>query len=166
MMYHPLWLWAWRQQTSLLIWQSGPWWCTTIPSLVTMASAVKKILSWWTCTEILCLSCHNLDLDHNSAIQSLHKLIQHLMMCHQTKVSCKNIGSSEDILESHVLIIWSFAVTLTLTSAHQFFGKTIWIIMTYHHTKFGNERFRNSKDTIRTNIHWHFEILLWPWSWT
>ena len=47
------------------------------------------------------------DLDHNRAIQSFHKAIHFMMMCHQIKFSCKRISSSEDILllESHTLII-------------------------------------------------------------
>ena len=86
-------------------------------------------------------------------------------MCHQTKFSCKMISSS-DIFKSHVLMILSLAVTLTLETANQPFRKTTWLIMMHHHTKFGSKRFRDSEDTIWTDIHWHFEILLCSWPWT
>ena len=65
--------------------------------------------------QLFTLFC-DLGLDHNSAIQSLHMAIQRMIMCHLTKFSCKGISSSEDILESHILIIRSLTVTLTLKS--------------------------------------------------
>ena len=40
--------WTWRQQTNLLARHSGPWWCITIPSLVTEGSADEEISSRWT----------------------------------------------------------------------------------------------------------------------
>ena len=76
-------------------------------------------------------------------------------MCHQTRFSCKRISSSEDILESHNLNIWSFTVTLTLKKANQSLWKTIWLRMMHHHTKFGSRRFSHSENIIWTNIHWH-----------
>ena len=133
-----LWPWTWRQQTNLLAWHSGPWWCITIPNLVTKGSAVKEVSSRSTSTRILNLSC-DLGL-HNKAIQSFYKTIQLLMMWYQTKISCKRISSSEDRLESNTLIIWSFTVTLTLKETNQSFWKTIWLIMMHHHTKFGSTR--------------------------
>ena len=66
-----------------------------------------------------------------------------MMMCHQTKFSCKRIRSSEDILESCILIMWD---------NKPIFRKTIWLIMMHHHTKFGSERFSDSEDIIWTNI--------------
>ena len=100
-LYEPsLWPWTLSQQTNLLAWHSGPWWCITIPNLVTKDSAVEEISSRWTFTGILNLSC-DLDLDQNKAIQSFHKTIQLMMMGHQTKFSCKRISSSKHILESH-----------------------------------------------------------------
>ena len=35
------------------------------------------------------------DPDHDRAIQSFHKTMQHLVVCHQTKSSCKRINSSD-----------------------------------------------------------------------
>ena len=157
--------WTWRQQTNFLAWHFGPWCCITIPSLVADNSAAEEILSRWTFTGILNLFC-DLDHDHNRAIQSFHKTIQLMKMCHQLKFSGKRISSSEDILESQILIIWSFTVTLTLKTANKSFWKTIWLITMHHQTKFGSKRFSNSKEITCTNIHWHFEILLWPWPWT
>ena len=54
--------------------------------------------------EILNVSC-DFDLDHNRAIQSFNKTIQLIVMCYQTKFSCKRISSSEDISGTHILII-------------------------------------------------------------
>ena len=100
-----------------------------------------------------------------SAIQSVHKTIQLMMMCHQTRFSCKRISSSVDKLESRILIIQSFTVTVILKTADQSFWETIWLILTYNHTKFGYKKFSDSEDIIWKNIHWHFEILLWPLPW-
>ena len=60
-------------------------------------------------------------------------------MFNQTKFGCKMISSSENILKSHILIKLSLTVTLTLKTANQSFRKTIWLIMTYHHTKLGSK---------------------------
>ena len=43
---------------------------------------------------------------------------------------------------------------------------TLWLMMLHHHIKFGNKTFWGSEDIIQTNIHWHFELSLWPWTWT
>ena len=83
------------------------------------------------------------------------------MMRHQTKFSCKRISSSENILENHILIIWSFTVTLTTEIANQSFWKTIWLILMHHNNKFGSKRFNDSEDIVWANIHWHFKILQW-----
>ena len=48
--------WICRQQTNLLAWHSGPWWCTTVPNLVIEGSAVEEISSRWTLTGILTLT--------------------------------------------------------------------------------------------------------------
>ena len=89
-----------------------------------------------------------------------------MMMCHETKFSCKRISSSDDILKRHFLILVSITVALTLKTANQSFWKTIWLIMMHHHIKFGSKRYSVSEDIIWTHIHWHFGVLLWPWPWT
>ena len=130
--------------------------------LITKGSAVEEILSRYIFTGILNLFC-DLDLDHNRAIQSFHKTIQLLMMCHQSKFSCKRISSSDNILKSHIFIL-SLTVTLILKTANQSFWKTIWLIMMHHHAKFGyTKQFSNSEKIIWTIIHWHCKMLLWPW---
>ena len=111
---------------------------------------------------ILNLIC-DLDLDQNRAIQSFHKTIDLMMMCHQGKFSYKRVSSSDNILKNHILITLSLTVTLTLKTAYQSFWKIIGLIMMHHHTKFGSKTFSDSEDIIWTNIHWHFDILLWPW---
>ena len=90
-------------------------------------SAAEEISSRWTFPGILNLFC-DLYLDHNRAIQSFHKTI-HLMMCHQTKFSCKRNSSPDNIQKIQILIILSVTVTLTLKIANQSFWKTIWLIM-------------------------------------
>ena len=128
-------------------------------------SAPKEISSRWTFTGVLNLFC-DLDLDHNRAIKSFHKAIHLMMMCHQTKFSCKRISSSDNILKRHLLIILSVTVTLNLKTANQSFWKTIWLIMVHDHTNFVSKRFSIPEDIIWKNIHWHSEILLWRWPWT
>ena len=56
---------------------------------------------------------------HNRAIQSFHRTIQLMMLCHQTKFSCKRISS----LHKHSLAFWTFAVTLTLNAVIHFFSQ-------------------------------------------
>ena len=114
---------------------------------------------------ILNLFC-DLDLDHNRAIQSFHKTIHLMMMCHQTKFSCKRISSSDNILKRHSLIMLSVIVTMTLKSADPSFWGTIRLTMMHYHTRFGSKRFIISEDIIQTTIHWPSKILLWPRPWT
>ena len=81
-----------------------------------------------------------------------------------TKTSCKRIASSDNILKSKIMVIFSFTVTLILKTANQSFWKTIWLIMMHHHAKFGyTKQFSNSEKIIWTIIHWHCKMLLWPW---
>ena len=56
-------------------------------------------------SELFC----DFDLDHNRANQSFHKTIHLMMICHQTKFSCKKISSSADMVET---------VTFDQTSPH------------------------------------------------
>ena len=74
----------------------------------------------------------------------------------QTKVDNKRISSSEDIVET-IMIIWTLTATLTLKIANQLFCMTLWPMMVHHHTKFGCERFSSWEDN------WKFEPFLWPW---
>ena len=115
-------------------------------SLVTEGSAAEEIWSTLTFTGILNLFC-DLDLDHNRAIRSFHKTIHLMIMYHQTKLSCKRISSSDNILKSHIFIL-SLTVTLILKTANQSFWKTIWLIMMHHHTTFGGNRFSSSEDAV------------------
>ena len=63
------------------------------------------------------------------------------MMYQQTKFCCKRISSSDNILKSHILIILSLTVILSLKTANHSFWKTIWLIMMHYHTKFGRKNF-------------------------
>ena len=66
--YKPsLWPWYWSQWTIFSAWHSDPWCCITIPSLVTKWSAVQKIASGQTFTDILNLLC-DLDLERTQPI--------------------------------------------------------------------------------------------------
>ena len=89
------------------------WLRKVIPSLVTKGSVVEEISSRWTLAGILSLSC-DLDLDHKRAIESFHQIIQLMIMCYQTKFSCKRLSSAENISESHILIMWSVTMIFTL----------------------------------------------------
>ena len=133
-----------------LQWHSGSWWLITIPCLVTKGSAVE-ISSRRTFTGILNFSCV-FHLNHHKAIQSFHKTIQIVMMCHQTKFTWKRISSSEDRLESYILNVRSITVTLTLMTANQSVWKTIWFIMMHYHTKFGSKRFKDSEDILTQKL--------------
>ena len=123
---------------NLFAWHPGLWWCITIPSVITQGSALKEILFRWTFTGILD-RFHNPDPDDNRVIQSFHKKIQLMMMCHQTKFKCKRISSSEDNPS-----LWPW----TWRQQTQSFWKTIWLKMMHHHTKFGSKMFGNSEDII------------------
>ena len=63
---------------------------------------LRRYCSGKTVIGILNLFCNR---DHNRAIQSFHKPIHLMMMCHQTKFSCKRIGRSDNTLKSHILMI-------------------------------------------------------------
>ena len=47
-----------------------------------------------------------------------------MMLCHQTKFGCERISSLEDPIERHILIVWSFTVTLALKTANQSFWRS------------------------------------------
>ena len=65
-LYKPsLWPWYWRLLTNFSEWHSGSWCRITIPSLVSKWSAVQKISSGQSFTNILNLRC-DLDLDCNN----------------------------------------------------------------------------------------------------
>ena len=119
----------------------------------------RRFRSWWNIVQmnihwnyLLC------DLDLHTT--SFHKTVQLMIMCHQTKSA--KVSSSWDTLESYVLTIWYFTVTLALKTANQSLWKTLWLMMMQHSTKFGGKRFNCSE----INIHWHFEVLLQLWPWT
>ena len=54
---------------------------------------------------------------------------------------------------------------LDLDCSNPIFHRTLWLIMLHHHIQLGSKMFCGSDDTIGTNMHWHFECLLWPWPW-
>ena len=92
-----LWSWTWGQQTKFLAWHFSPWCSITIPSLVTEGQQLRRYcpdehsLECWTSSVTLTFTTR--------AIQSFHKTIHLMMMCHQTKFSCKRISSSDNILK-------------------------------------------------------------------
>ena len=67
------------------------------------------------------------------------------------------------ILESHILIIWSFTVSLILKTVHQSFWKTLWLTITYNQIKFGCKKISSSEDIAETVIFWSYQLFLWPW---
>ena len=114
-----------NQSSSMTLW---PMMLHHHTKFCTEGSEDEEILSRWTFTGILNLSC-DLDLDHNKVNQSFHKTLQFMIMCHQTNFSFKKMSTSEDVLESHSLIIWSFTVTLTFKTENRSFWKTLCITM-------------------------------------
>ena len=124
-----------------------------------------EISSRWTFTGILNFYC-DLYLDHNGAIQSFHKTIHLMMMCQQTKFTCKRINSSDNILQRHILIILSVTVTLTLKTVIPLFHRTILLMMLYYQTKFGCKPTSSLEATTEIVIVWLYKPSLWPWHWT
>ena len=166
-LYEPsLWPWTWRQQIYFLAWHSSPWWCITIPRLVTKGSAVQEMSLRWTFTGILNPSC-DLYLHHNGAIQSFHKTIQLMISCHQTKwFKLQKDQQVRRYIRKSSLVTWSFTVALTLTTANQYFWKTIWLMMMHHHTKFGSiykvQHFRRQHQGKQSFTFWSCAVTLTP----
>ena len=73
-------------------------------------------------------------------------------MYYQTKFGSKKISSSEDVVESYVLITWALAMTLTLKTLNQSFCMTLQLMMMHHNIKFGNKTHGDLEDIIWTNI--------------
>ena len=142
-----LWPWTWRQQTNLLAWHFGPWCCITTPSLVSEGSTAEEISSRWTFTGILNLFC-DLDHDHNRAIQSFHKTIHLMMMCHQTKFSCKRICSSGYIKSYFQCMI--FHCDLDLENNNLIFRQNTPVYDDVHQIKFGCTKTSSSADMVGT----------------
>ena len=46
----------------------------------------------------------------------------------------------------------------------QSFHITSHLMMMHHHIQFGYKRYCGSGDIIQANIHWHYELSLWPWN--
>ena len=114
--------------------------------------------SWWP------FELYNRSLG-NSAF---HMTIHLTMLYNHTKISCKRISSSDNILKSGILIliILSLFVNLFLQTANQSFWKTIWLIMMHHCTKFGSKKVKqlqkiSSGQTV-IDIYWfsNFAVIL------
>ena len=75
--------------------------------------------------------------------QSFFSTRNHFMLvCHQTKFTCKRVSNSDKISKSHILII----LFLTVSTRR-------WLMMLHHHTKFGNKMFCDSENIVRKNIY-------------
>ena len=75
-----------------------------------------------------------------------------MMMYYHTKFGSKRVSSSEDTVETHILIIRALAVTLTLKIANQSFCMSHRLMMMHHNTKFGNKMLGSLEAIIWTNI--------------
>ena len=132
-------------------------------------------LEFWTSSVTLTLT---------TTEQSNHFTRRLMMMYYQNKFSCQIISNSDNVLKSHILIILSLTVTLTLETANQTFWKTIWLIIMHHHTnlvvkglaiqkissgqtfiKFGCQGINSSENIVERVIFWSYEPSLWPWPW-
>ena len=104
-LYKPsLWPWHLRQWTNFSAWHSGssPYQAITIPSLVTKCSAIQKVSSRQTFTDILNL-CFDLGFEHSNPF-FFHGTL-HLMILHyQTKFGIKQTSSLEDRVD--IVIFW------------------------------------------------------------
>ena len=58
----------------------------------------------------------------NTATQFSHKVLQLKVMCHQTKFGSKGLAVQNKSSKSHIFVIETFIVTLTLKIAQQFFS--------------------------------------------
>ena len=70
--------------------------------------------------------------------------------------------------KSHILITWSFAVTLILKAANQSFGRQsgLWSCITILILVVKGLAIQRILSGQTSNIHCQFESLLWPWPWT
>ena len=103
-LYKPLlWPWHWRQRNHFSAWHSGSRYCTIKPSLVSKWSAIQKISSGQTFTDILNLCC---DLDLERRNQVLHRTLRLMMLYYKTKFGCKRTSSLEDRVK--IVICWSY----------------------------------------------------------
>ena len=85
-------------------------------------------------------------------------------LCHQTSFGCKTISSSEEIVESHNLTIWSLHCDHDLKDSKPVFSLPLMIM--HHNAKFGDKGFSSSEDTGWINVHQHFAVSSWPCLWT
>ena len=69
-------------------------------------------------------------------------------MHHYTKFTYKIFGDSDDILQTNILDMLTFTVTLTLNAVLQHFHKTLWLMMMYHQTKCGWKRISDTVETV------------------
>ena len=77
-----LWPWHWRQLTNFSAQHSDSWCCITIPNLVSKGSAVQKISSRHTFTNILNLHC-DLDLESSKPISAQDTLAYNVALSNQ-----------------------------------------------------------------------------------
>ena len=121
-----------------------------IPGLITKCSVVQKISSGQTFTDIFNLRC-DLDLERSNPIFPQDTLAYVVVLpnqvCLQTDQQVRRYNRN-----SHILIIYALAVTLTLNAVNQFFFMTLWLIMLQKHTRFGDKMFCGSEDIVRTKI--------------
>ena len=71
-------------------------------------------------------------------------------MHYHKKFAYKRLSNSENIIWT--MKPWTFAVTLTLTTAILSFHKTLWLMMMYHQTKCGCKRISTSDEIIHSHI--------------
>ena len=71
-----------------------------------------------------------------------HKTFHFMLVCHQTKFTCKRVSNSDNISKSHILIILFLTVSTRC-----------WLMMLHHRTKFGNKMFCDSENIVRKNIY-------------
>ena len=128
-----LWSWPSRCQASPLPWHSGPWWCITIPSLVTNVLAVQNISPGQTFFDFF-FSTFTVTLTLTAVISFCTTLWFMIMyMYHQPGLVAKHPHFIKYSRNSHILTVLALAVTLAL-KINQSICMTFRLMMMHHHT--------------------------------
>ena len=124
--------WSLEHSNPMFIQDTGLWKCIIRPSLAAEDSPVQKIQSYFDHIS----PCCDLDLKDSKLF---------FPAWHSGSWCCLTIPSfATNALrfrkyhpEKHSLIFWTFAVTLTLKTAIQFFNRTLWLMTLYSQTRLG-----------------------------
>ena len=106
---------------------------------------LKPCLNKHNIENVLCFSTMTLTLN----TQSFNKILWLMIMYDRTESGCKRIRRYSR--SSHILIILTLTVTLSLKIANQSLRVTLELMRIDHHIKFGCKRFSGSEDVFWVN---------------